>query len=97
MVAAVLDAPAVWAEPTRPRIPALRVQLIYRLITEGSNALVRQVCRRLEADRSQPRGSATPEIPSWADLARLAMQEGLLSAAEGTLLAAEPAVLVAGH
>lgn len=94
VVAAVLAAPGAWTAPTGPP-PALRVPLIYRLVTEGSNALVRQVCHRLEADRAQQWGSVTPDLPSWADLARLATREGLLSAAEGTLLAAEPAALVA--
>ena len=92
VVNAVLDTSADWAEPSGP--PSPRVQLIYRLVTEGSNALVRQVCLRLEADRTPCWGAPTSAIPGWADLARLAKQEGLLSEAEGTLLAAEPAVLV---
>jgi DNA-binding response OmpR family regulator len=89
VMAAVLDAPAEWAAP-----PAPRGQLIYRLVTEGSNALVRQVCLRLDADRTPHWGTPVSALPCWADLARLAQREGLLSKAEGTLLAAEPAVLV---
>ena len=92
VVAAVLDAPADWVEPTGP--PASRGQLIYRLVTEGSNALVRQVCLRLEEDRTPRWGAPASALPGWSDLARLAQREGLLSKAEGTLLAAEPAVLV---
>ena len=97
VVDAVLDAPAGWEEGTGPAIQDQRVRLIYRLVTEGSNALVRKVCQRLDADRTQPRRSAAPEIPSWTDLARLAKREGLLSDAEATLLAPEPAGLVAAH
>ena len=92
VVATVLDAPADWVEPTGP--PASRGQLIYRLVTEGSNALVRQVCLRLEEDRTPRWGAPASALPGWSDLARLAQREGLLSKAESTLLAAEPAVLV---
>jgi CheY-like chemotaxis protein len=81
---------AAGAAPTGP-LPAARSQLIYRLVTEGSDALVRQVCLRLEADPPPRWGEPTSAIPSWAALARLAQQEGLLSTAEGSLLAAEPA------
>jgi CheY-like chemotaxis protein len=80
---------AAEAQPTGPP-PASRGQLIYRLVTEGSDALVRQVCLRLEADRPPRWGEPTSAIPSWAALARLAQQEGLLSETEGSLLAAEP-------
>jgi DNA-binding response OmpR family regulator len=97
VVDAVLDAPAGWEEGTGLAIQDQRVRLIYRLVTEGSNALVRKVCQRLDADRTQPRGSTAPEIPSWTDLARLARREGLLSDAEATLLAPETAGLVAAH
>jgi DNA-binding response OmpR family regulator len=91
VMVAVLEAPAAWAAPTGP---PPRGQLIYRLVTEGSNALVRQVCLRLDADRTPHWGTPVSALPCWADLARLAQREGLLSKAEGTLLAAEPAVLV---
>jgi len=89
VLVAVLDAPADWTAPLGP--PAPRGQLIYRLVTEGSNALVRQVCLRLDADRTPHWGPPPAALPGWADLARLAQREGLLSKVEGTLLAAEPA------
>lgn len=92
VVAAVLDASADWAEPSTS--PSRRGQLIYRIVTEGSNALVREVCLRLEADRTSHWGTPTSAIPSWADLARQAKQEGLLGEAERALLASESAVLV---
>jgi two-component system KDP operon response regulator KdpE len=92
VLVAVLDAPGDWAEPPGP--PPPRVQLIYRLVTEGSNALVRQVCLRLDADRTPHWGTPPAALPDWADLARLARREGLLSTAEGALLTAESAVLV---
>jgi len=97
VVDAVLDAPAGWEEGTGHAIQDRRVRLIYRLVTEGSNALVRKVCLRLDADRTAQWGSTAPEIPSWAELARLARWEGLLSDAEGRLLADEPAAFVEVH
>jgi DNA-binding response OmpR family regulator len=86
VLVAVLDTPADWAEPPGP---PLRGQIIYRLVTEGSNALVRQVCLRLEANRRPDWGTPPAALPDWAALARLARREGLLSTTEGTLLAAE--------
>ncbi len=88
VVTAVLRAPAGWAAPTGPSAQTQRAQLIYRLITEGSNALVRQVCVRLDTDRTFGAGAPAAHTSSWPDLARVARQEGLLSEAEGTLLAA---------
>ena len=94
VVDAVLHAPADWAEGAGQAGPAQRVEILYRLVTEGSNELVRQVCLRLEADR--PGESPPPAAPalSWAALVHAAQTEGLLSAAEGRLLAAGPVVLV---
>ena len=86
VLVAVLDTPADWAEPPGP---PLRGQIIYRLVTEGSNALVRQVCLRLEENRRPDWGTPPAALPDWAALARLARREGLLSTTEGTLLAAE--------
>ena len=93
VVSAVLDAPADWGAPTGPP-GGPRGQIIYRLVTEGSNALVRQVCLRLEADRTPHWGTPPAALHDWAALARLARREGLLSTEESTLLAAEHAVLV---
>jgi DNA-binding response OmpR family regulator len=92
VLAAVLNAPADWAAPPGP--PPSRVQLIYRLVTEGSNELVRQVCLRLDADRTPHWGTPPAALPDWAAIASLARREGLLSTAEGALLTAESAVLV---
>jgi hypothetical protein len=96
----VVDAalsPARWAEGNDPGVPERRGQLLYRLITEGSNTLVRQVCRRLDADRSYPHEARATGAPSWGELARAGRQEGLLSDGEAALLAAEPAVLAGCH
>ena len=97
VVAAVLTTPARWAEGNDPGVPEKRGQLLYRLITEGSNTLVRQVCRRLEADRSSPHKARATGAPTWRELARAGRQEGLLSDGEGALLAGEPAVLAGCH
>jgi DNA-binding response OmpR family regulator len=93
VVDTVLWAPKGWAEGTEPGAPAKRAQLLYRLITEGSNTLVRQVCLRLEADRARAYEPRIAHAPSWRELARAGRQEGLLSDGEGALVAAEPAVL----
>lgn len=97
VVDTVLTTPAQWAEGTDPGVPEQRGQLLYRLITEGSNTLVRQVCRRLEADRTGPHDPRTAHPLSWRDLVRAGRQEGLLSDGEGALLAGEPAALARCH
>ena len=96
VVDAVLNTSARWAEGNDPGVPEQRGQLLYRLITEGSNTLVRQVCRRLEADRTRPLG-ADDHAPTWRELARAGRQEGLLSDGEGALLAGKPAVFAGCH
>jgi len=93
VVDTVLWAPKGWAEGTEPGAPEKRAQLLYRLITEGSNGLVRQVCLRLEADRPRAYQPRITQAPSWRELARAGRQEGLLSDGEGALLAVGPAVL----
>jgi DNA-binding response OmpR family regulator len=97
VVDAVLEAPARWAEGSDLGVREKRGQLLYRLITEGSNTLVRQVCLRLDAERTRPYGPRTAHAPSWRDLAGAGQREGLLSAGEAGLLAAEPAVLARCH
>jgi DNA-binding response OmpR family regulator len=69
-------------------------EIVYRLISTGSDRLVRQVFRRLGADRRCRQDPAVVEAPSWKDLARAGRQEGLLNEGEGALLAAGPAVAV---
>lgn len=97
VVNAVLQARGDWNDwpglPGRER----RARLIYRMITEGSNGLVRHVCLRLEADR--PRGDGPPPAPaaSWAEIVRMARWEGLISGAEGSLLDAGHLALAASR
>jgi DNA-binding response OmpR family regulator len=97
VVDTVLWAPARWAVASEPGIPQQRGQLIYRLITEGSNTLVRKVCLRLTAERTCAHGPRTAQAPTWGELARAGRQEGLLSDGEGALLASETAVLAGSH
>jgi len=97
VVDAVLGAPAWWAEGSDLGFRETRGQLLYRLITEGSNTLVRQVCLRLDAERTRPRDPRTVHTPSWRDLAGAGQREGLLSAREAAVLAAEPALLAGCH
>ena len=97
VVNTVLTAPAEWAEWHRTEAAEQRGRLLYRLITEGSNRLVRIVCLCLEAERARRHGSIAGPAPSWSDLALAGCQEGVLSSGEGALLAARPAVLVEVH
>jgi DNA-binding response OmpR family regulator len=97
VVNSVLAAPAEWAEWHESAAAEQRAELLYRLITEGSNRLVRMVCLRLEADRAGRCGSLPAPAPSLTDLANAGRQEGLLSSGEGALLAARPSALVEAH
>lgn len=66
-------------------------ELLYRLISAGSNPLVRQVCRRLGTDRARGNLSRAVETASWTEILRRATQEGLLEEAEcDTLLQGVP-------
>ena len=60
--------------------------LLYRLISEGSDLLVRQVCRRLGADRGWAPRTRTSQAPSWADIVRWARRERLIDEADGIAL-----------
>ncbi len=72
-------------------------EIIYRLLSAGSHSLVRQVFRRLGADRRSRHDAAAAEPPSWTDLARAGRQEGVLNDGEGALLAAGPAAVATPH
>jgi DNA-binding response OmpR family regulator len=60
--------------------------LLYRLISAGSDLLVRQVCRRLGADRGWTPRARTSQAPSWADIVRWARREELIDDADGVAL-----------
>jgi CheY-like chemotaxis protein len=68
-------------------------ELLYRVISTGSAPLVRQVFRRLAADRKCRR--KPPQAPSWNEIARSGRQEGLLNDGERVLLAGGPAMVAA--
>jgi len=95
VVDAVLNA-SVEPAPEIGTTTQQRMRLILRLITEGSDRLVRQICARLETDRRQPRKDLG-NVTSWADIARGGCQEGLLSNEEGALLAACDLTVVETH
>jgi len=96
VVDAVLSAPAEWGSGNRTATRQ-QVRLIFRLITEGSEPLVRQVCARLDTDRGRRHGDMPGRVRSWMELARAGRQEGLLSEEEGALVAGCPASLVDAH
>jgi len=58
LAALARDAPAAWAA------------LLDRVLTEGSNLLVRQMCRRLAADHPGRLGPLAGSIATWPELAR---------------------------
>jgi CheY-like chemotaxis protein len=60
--------------------------LILRLIVEGSDALAFHVSRRLDADRTGPKGPGTARALTWAEIATWGTREGLLDAKEARLL-----------
>ena len=82
VAAAAREAPAAWAP------------LLDRLLTEGSNPLVRQVCRRLAADHPGWPGPPAGAVATWTELARAGRQEGVLRPGEGALLATPADALV---
>jgi len=88
------DLPGAPRTGTVPLDPQQRA-IVYRLISTGSGPLVRQVFRRLDADRTCRRAPAAAPAPSWRDLARAGRQEGLLNDGEGALLATGSAVVAA--
>ena len=74
--------------------PPARAALRERLLTEGSNTLVRQVCLRVAADHPWRTGPLAVPVASWSEVARAGRQEGLLSAEEAALLAVPAAARV---
>jgi len=85
VVAALLRLPVGW--PQWPPAAETRLRLLYRLILEGSNALVRWVCLRLDAERGRLDRRQAGAAPDWAEIARRGCREGLLTRAERDLLA----------
>jgi len=72
-------------------------ELLLRLISTGSNPLVRQLFRRLDADCRRRHEPTAAQAPSWGELAYAGRREGVLSDGEGALLAAGPAALAESH
>jgi DNA-binding response OmpR family regulator len=68
-------------------------ELLYRVLTRGSNRLVHQLSHQLGAERTGRHGWAAAHAPRWKELARAGRQEGLLSDGEAAFLARGPAVL----
>ena len=74
-------------ESVRPSsLEQQRVELIYRLISKGSDGLVVQVCRRLGADLTWRRGYHSAEVLSWPKIVAWAAREKLLGEAERQVL-----------
>jgi CheY-like chemotaxis protein len=69
-----------------PSAACERQEILYRLFSAGTDLLVRQVCRRLGADRGWAPRIRTSQAPSWADIVRWGRREGLLDEADGIAL-----------
>ncbi len=63
-----------------------RASLLYRLICEGSDSLVYQICCRLEVDRGRKSGCEQGEPLAWPNIVGRARQEGLLDEGEAQTL-----------
>ena len=78
------------ARPEAPtgsaRLDCRQRELVYRLISTGSDPLVRQVCRCLGADHAYGTWRRAAEKVTWTEVVGLAKREGLLRDAEGQML-----------
>jgi CheY-like chemotaxis protein len=90
----VARGPAPWQ---RGALSCRQPELLYRLISAGSDLLVRRVCRRLGADRGWEPWCRTAEPSSWPDIVTRARLEGLLAEAEGQILLQEASVRPLGQ
>ncbi len=86
VVDTVLSVKAAQATVTSQSRDQQRVDLIYRLISKGSDQLVFQVCRRLGADLTWRRGYHPAEVLSWPEIVTWATREKLLGEVEGQVL-----------
>ncbi len=65
---------------------ASKIDLIQRLVEKGSDPLVFQVCRRVDADRTTGPDSLEADLLTWPEIAAWAYGLELLDHAEVTLL-----------
>ncbi len=79
-----------WESAMYAREARQRAALIYRLICNGSDSLVFQVCRRLEADRARLPGAEPGEPLGWPEIVGRAKREGLLQEREAQVLLRDP-------
>ncbi len=76
-------------EPDPDALRGLRERqraLILRLIVEGSDTLAFHVARRLDADRTRPKGPGAAKALTWAEIATWGTREGLLDEDEARVL-----------
>ncbi len=76
-------------------------ELIWRLIIEGPDPFVQQLCGRLSADREANPWTPSPGALAWPELAQWARREGLVDEEQACLLARVPqsrtALATKGH
>ncbi len=91
-VSLALAADATWDPEALAKMRQRQLALIWRLIVEGPDPFVLQLCRRLSADREEH--AKTPASSAgalgWSDLALWARQVGLLDEEQARLLACLP-------
>ncbi len=73
--------------PIPPHCPPPRWILVQRLIETGSERLAFHVYQRLCADRSQASCATARDVPTWAEIARWARAEGVISEEQAGLIA----------
>ncbi len=89
-VSLALATTPTWASDSLVEARRRQSALIWRLIVEGPDPFVLQLCRRLTADREARPWVPSPSALGWPDLAQWAHREGLVDEEQARLLACIP-------
>ena len=87
----VLCRRTVWDTVVHDRAARQRAAILYRLICNGSDSLVFQICHRLEVDRARVPEASPGEPLTWPEIVRWAKREALLHEGEAQTLLQDPA------
>ncbi len=89
-VTLALAADTAWDPESLAEARRRQSALIWRLIVEGSDPFVKQLCRRLSADRETHPWTPSPGALGWSELAQWARREDLVDEEQARLLARVP-------
>ncbi len=89
-VGLALASDATWDPEALEEARRRQAALIWRLVVEGPDPFVLQLCRRLSADREAHPWTPSPSALGWPELARWARREGLVDEEQARLLAPVP-------